>query len=47
MAPDAREWLPARHLARGVLEQAAGMDVSPFLAWHRADGQGRRRITRR
>jgi transposase len=41
MAPDAREWLPARHLAWGLLEQAAGMDVSPFLAWHRADGQGR------
>src|SRR6202451_2697288 len=41
MAPDAREWLPARHLAWGLLEQAAGMDISPFLAWHRADGQGR------
>jgi transposase len=41
MAPDAREWLPARHLAWGVLEQAAGMDISPFLAWYRADGQGR------
>ena len=42
MPPDAREWLPARHLAWGVLEQAAGMDISPFLAWYRADGQGRR-----
>ena len=41
MAPDAREWLPARHLAWGLLEQAAGMDISPFLGWYRADGQGR------
>jgi transposase len=42
MAPDTREWLPARHLAWGLLEQAAGMDISPFLAWYRPDGQGRR-----
>jgi transposase len=41
MPPDAREWLPARHLAWGLLEQAAAMDISPFLAWYRADGQGR------
>lgn len=41
LPPDARDWLPASHLAWGVLEQAAGMDVSLFLAWYRADGQGR------
>ena len=42
LPPDARDWLPASHLAWGVLEQAAGMDISPFLAWYRADGQGNR-----
>jgi hypothetical protein len=33
LPPDARDWLPARHLAWGVLERATGMDISPFLAW--------------
>jgi transposase len=42
LPPDAREWLPAGHLAWGVLEQARRMDVSAFPGWYRSDGQGRR-----
>jgi hypothetical protein len=38
---DARQWLPERHLAWAVLEQAGQMDLGPFMAWYRADGQGR------
>ena len=41
MSPDAREWLPPGHLAWALREQAAQLDISPFLAWYRADGQGR------
>jgi len=41
LPPDARQWLPERHLAWAVLEQAGQMDLGPFLAWYRADGQGR------
>ena len=41
LPPDAREWLPASHLAWALLEQAGQLDVSPFLGWYRADGQGR------
>lgn len=41
LAPDAREWLPRRHLAWALLEQAERMDFGPFVAWYRADGQGR------
>ena len=40
MSPDPRDWLPERHLAWGVLEQAAEMDLSGFEAAYRADGQG-------
>jgi len=40
LPPDAREWLPAGHLAWAMLEQAAGLDLAPFLARYRADGQG-------
>jgi transposase len=42
LPPDARQWLPAGHLAWGVLDAAGGLDISPFLAWYRADGQGKR-----
>jgi transposase len=41
LPPDAREWLPAGHLAWAVLEQAGQLDLAPFLAGYRADGQGR------
>jgi transposase len=39
--PDVRDWLPARHLAWELLGLARRMDLAPFLAWYRADGQGR------
>lgn len=41
LPPDAREWLPGRHLAWAVLEAAGELDLAPFAAWYRADGQGR------
>jgi transposase len=41
LPPDAREWLPGRHLAWAVLEAAGELDLAPFTAWYRADGQGR------
>src|SRR5438105_4605016 len=41
MPPDAREWLPGRHLAWAVSEAAAELDMAPFAAWYRSDGQGR------
>ena len=42
LPPDARDWLPRGHLAWGVLEQAGQMDLAPFVAWYRADGQGKK-----
>jgi len=41
LPPDAREWLPGRHLAWAVLEAAGELDLASFAAWYRADGQGR------
>jgi transposase len=41
LPPDARDWLPPGHLAWAVLEQAGELDLAPFTAWYRADGQGR------
>ena len=41
LPPDARDWLPPRHLAWALLEQAGRLDMAPFTAWYRADGQGR------
>jgi transposase len=41
MPPDPREWLPAGHLAWAVREAARELDITPFLAAYRADGQGR------
>ena len=46
MPPDPRDWLPPKHLAWAVRWAAAELDLAPFLAAYRADGQGRRRITR-
>ncbi len=41
LPPDARDWLPGRHLAWAVLEAAGELDLVPFTAWYRADGRGR------
>src|SRR2546421_12911149 len=40
MPPDAREWLPPRHLAWALLDLAAELDLSGFEARYRAGGQG-------
>jgi transposase len=40
MPPDPREWLPEGHLAWAVRRQVAELDLAPFLAAYRADGQG-------
>jgi len=42
LPPDPREWLPPGHLAWAVRSAVAGMDLAPFLAWYRSDGQGKR-----
>ena len=42
LPPDPREWLPPRHLAWAVRAAVAGMDLAPFTAWYRADGQGKK-----
>jgi transposase len=41
LPPDVRDWLPRGHLAWELLELAGQMDLAPFTAWYRADGQGR------
>lgn len=41
MPPDAREWLPADHLAWIVIDAVGEMDPSAFYAAYRADGHGR------
>jgi transposase len=41
LPPDARDWLPERHLAWELLALAGEMDLAPFTSWYRADGQGR------
>ena len=40
LPPDPREWLPGWHLAWAVREQVARMDLAPFVARYRSDGQG-------
>src|SRR5215469_9217900 len=40
MPPDPRDWLPEGHLAWAMRRAAAGLDLAPFLAAYRADGQG-------
>jgi transposase len=40
MPPDPRDWLPEGHLAWAMRRAAAELDVAPFLAAYRADGQG-------
>jgi transposase len=41
MPPDPRDWLPEGHLARAMRGAAAEVDLAPFLAACRADGQGK------
>src|ERR1017187_10944934 len=41
MPPDARQWLPERHLAWALLKLAAELDLAEFGARYRAGGQGR------
>ena len=41
LPPDVRDWLPADHLAWFVLDVVDQLDLGPFLAAYRADGQGR------
>jgi transposase len=38
--PDPREWLPPQHLAWAMRRAAGELDLAPFLAAYRADGQG-------
>jgi transposase len=41
MPPDPRDWLPPQHLAWAVRRAVRELDLAPFLAAYRADGQGR------
>jgi transposase len=41
MPPDPRDWLPEGHLAWAMRRAAGGLDLAPFLAAYRADGQGK------
>jgi transposase len=41
LPPDAREWLPARHLAWQLLSVAQELDLAPFLSAYRTDGRSR------
>jgi transposase len=40
MPPDPRDWLPEGHLAWAVRRQVRELDLAPFVAAYRADGQG-------
>src|ERR1700683_3685759 len=40
MPPDPRDWLPEGHLAWAMRRAARELDLAPFLAAYRADGQG-------
>jgi len=41
LPPDLREWLPAGHLARFVIDAVEELDLAAFYAAYRADGWGR------
>ena len=41
LPPDLREWLPAGHLARFVIETVEQLDLSAVYAYYRQDGHGR------
>jgi hypothetical protein len=40
MPPDPRDWLPPQHLAWAVRRAVRELELAPFLAACRADGQG-------
>jgi transposase len=40
LPPDPRDWLPEGHLAWAMRRAARELDLAPFLAAYRADGQG-------
>ena len=40
LPPDPRDWLPDGHLAWAVRRSVRELDLAPFLAAYRADGQG-------
>ena len=40
MPPDPRDWLPEGHLAWAMRRAGGELDLAPFLAAYRADGQG-------
>jgi transposase len=40
LAPDLREWLPAGHLARFVIETVSELDLSGVYGYYRLDGRG-------
>jgi transposase len=42
MPPDPRDWLPPGHLAWAMRRAAGELDLAPFLAGYRADGQGKK-----
>src|SRR5580700_3548043 len=42
MPPDPRDWLPEGHLAWAVRRSVRELDLAPFLAGYRADGQGKK-----
>jgi transposase len=42
LPPDPRDWLPEGHLAWAVRRAAGELDLAPFLAAYRADGQGKK-----
>jgi transposase len=42
MPPDPRDWLPPQHLAWAMRRAAGELDLAPFLAACRADGQGKK-----
>ncbi|MBV8954574.1 MAG: transposase [Solirubrobacterales bacterium] len=41
LPPDLRDWLPAGHLARFVIETVEQLDLEPIYGYYRADGRGR------
>ena len=40
LPPDPRDWLPEGHLAWAARRSVRELDLAPFLAAYRADGQG-------
>ena len=41
LPPDLRDWLPAGHLARFVIETVEQLDLEAVYAYYRQDGRGR------